>query len=284
MVNICKKILLLYFVSFAGLVFSAGYLQAAPNKLTILTSVPPHAFVVELLVGDEVKVISLIDQGSDPHTYEPTPKQMLSISQASIFFTGGLEFERSLLGKISSVNRGLSIVNLDTLEEPSHNHEHKDQHSWLSPSLFSHQVDTIYSTLLKHLPAQKEIITIRYNHFRSEISKTEKQIRTLLKPHTGRAFYVFHPAFGHFGEAYGLRQEAVEVGRKRPTARQLQAIIKQAGADKVKVIFSQPQFDQRSAAVVASAIGAKITVLDPLAKDILANYLSIAKSFVASFQ
>ena len=76
----------------------------------------------------------------------------------------------------------------------------------------------------------------------------------------------------------------MEAGGKLPTAKQLQAIIKRSKADRVKMIFSQPQFDQRSAAVVANAIGGEIRTLDPLAKDVLKNYRTIAASFVESFK
>lgn len=277
------KYTLVFGAVFFGIAFWTGDSQASLKSLTVITSVPPHAFVVEQLAAAQVEVISLVDRSSDPHTYEPTPKQMLAISRASIFFASGLEFERTLLEKINSVNRNLLVVRLTSLEEGDHD-EHIDQHSWLSPTLYSAQAEIIFKTILNRLPEQRLAITLGYDHFQEKLSKTERQVRKLLEPYKGRVFYVFHPAFGHFGEVYGLRQRAVEVGSKRPTARQLQAIIKQSKADMVKVIFSQPQFDQRSAAVVAAAIDGKIMVLDPMAKDVLANYLAIAESFVDSFQ
>nr|MBF0221327.1 zinc ABC transporter substrate-binding protein [Desulfobulbaceae bacterium] len=277
---------------FLGIALWSTHSMAAPKSLTVITSVPPHAFIVEQLAAGQVEVISLVDRSSDPHTYEPTPKQMLAISRASIFFASGLEFERTLLEKINSVNRKLAVVNLAIMEDADHDEhieeadhdEHIDQHSWLSPTLYSSQAEIVYNTLLKHLPEQSEAITLGHDHFQDQLSKTAQQVRKLLEPYRGRVFYVFHPAFGHFGEVYGLQQRAVEVGSKRPTAKQLQAIIKQSKSDMVKVIFSQPQFDQRSAAVVAAAIDGKIMVLDPMAKDLFANYLAIAESFVDSFQ
>jgi len=277
-------------IGLVGMGFSAGNVCAESKKLIVITSVPPHAFIVEQLAGEQVTVVSLIDQGSDPHTYEPAPKQMLAISQASIFFTSGLEFERRLVAKISAVNGGLSLVALAGPDirkheyDHEHDHEHIDQHSWLSPAQYAHQIDVVFKTLLERLPAQKKAMTRRYSRLQEELSKTQQQVRTLLGPYRGRVFYVFHPAFGHFAEAYGLQQEAVEADSKLPTAKQLQTIIKHAKADRVRVIFSQPQFDQRSAAVVANAIGGEIRTLDPLAKDVLKNYRTIATSFVESFK
>ena len=39
----------------------------------------------------------------------------------------------------------------------------------------------------------------------------------MLAPYRGHSFYVFHPGFGYFADAYGLRQEAVEAGGHSPT-------------------------------------------------------------------
>lgn len=269
---------------------TVGALYAAEDPFTIITSVPPHAFAIERLTGGQVKVVSLVDQGSDPHTYEPTPKQMLTISQATLFFTTGLEFERGLLSRISSINTRLVIITLgeghehDAEPEPGDTHNHEDQHTWLSPRLYAQQVDTIYAALLKGLPEQAAMLTTNYDQFKEQLRMTDHLLQKRLAPYAGRVFYVFHPAFGHFAEAYGLQQEAVEVGSKQPSARQLQALIQQSKAKRIKVIFAQPQFDQRSAAVVATAIAGKIAILNPLEKNVLNNYAAIAESLVQSFQ
>jgi zinc transport system substrate-binding protein len=284
--GIWQKLVWFWFVGLVVLGLSAGYVQAAPATLTVVTSVPPHAFIVEQLAGEQVKVICLVDQGSDPHTYEPKPKQILAISQAAIFFASGLEFERGLVAKIRAINDKLSIVALASSGTEGHEHEpaHIDQHSWLSPIQYSHQIDIVFEALLERLPAERQAMTRRYGHLKEALSQTEQQVRTLLGPYRGRVFYVFHPAFGHFAEAYGLKQEAVEVGGKLPTAKQLQGIIERSKADRVRVIFAQSQFDQRSAALVAAAISGEIRILDSLAKDVLKNYRTIAASFVESFQ
>ena len=39
----------------------------------------------------------------------------------------------------------------------------------------------------------------------------------MLAPYRGRSFYVFHPGFGYFADAYGLKEEAIEAGGREPT-------------------------------------------------------------------
>jgi len=55
-------------------------------------------------------------------------------------------------------------------------------------------------------------------------------------------------------------------------------LIGQARADKVRIIFTQPQFDVRSAAVVAAAINGTVVSLNPLAKNVLKNFIKIGRA------
>ena len=105
-----------------------------------------------------------------------------------------------------------------------------------------------------------------------------------LKAHRGHSFFVLHPAWGYFAEAYGLTQVAIEIEGKDPTDRELtelQEAAKRAGA---KVIFVQSQRRGKSAAAVADAIGARVAMLDPLAGDVEENLRRIASALADSFE
>ena len=109
------------------------------------------------------------------------------------------------------------------------------------------------------------------------------QVCRALRPHAGQSFYVFHPAFGYFGDTYGLKQQAVESEGKMPAPRQLRALIKKAKAEQVRIIFVQPQFDQRTAEVVAGLIGGVAVPIDPLARDVLKNFREMAAKMEEAF-
>jgi zinc transport system substrate-binding protein len=94
----------------------------------------------------------------------------------------------------------------------------------------------------------------------------------------GKTFMVFHPSFGYFADAYGLRQEPIELEGKNPTGRQLAEIIRRAREERIRVIFVQPQFSRKSAEVVARSVGAVVMPIDPLARDYLANLERIAET------
>ena len=111
----------------------------------------------------------------------------------------------------------------------------------------------------------------------------DAKLKQALGPFRGQTFYVFHPAFGYFADAYGLQQKAVETEGKAPTPRQLLAMIKQARAEGVKIIFLQPQFDARCGQAIAEAIDGKVVIIDSLAPDVVKNLDNIAQNVRQSF-
>ena len=94
---------------------------------------------------------------------------------------------------------------------------------------------------------------------------------------------VFHPAFGHFAEAYGLVQIAIEIEGRDPSSKQLEKVIKQSAELDINTIFIEPQFDRKNARVVADSINAKVMSLDPLRKNVLENLEVIAEAVEKSF-
>jgi zinc transport system substrate-binding protein len=95
---------------------------------------------------------------------------------------------------------------------------------------------------------------------------------------------VFHPAYGYFGDAYGLKQIAIQLGGKEPTARQLAKLIQLAKEEGVRVLFVQPQFSKKSAEALAKAIGGAVIPLDDLAPDYLRNLQDMAVKLDSALQ
>jgi zinc transport system substrate-binding protein len=95
---------------------------------------------------------------------------------------------------------------------------------------------------------------------------------------------VFHPAWGYFAHAYGLKQVPVEIEGKAPKPAQLKQHIEHAKKKGIKVIFAQPQFSAKSAALVAREIGGEVVLADPLEEDWLANLRAIADQFKSALR
>lgn len=270
--------------------WAAGTLAAPAKKVRIFVTVPPQAYLAEKIGGEAVEVYTLVGKGQDPHTFEPTPRQAAALAGASLFFTVDIPFEKQLAAKVAASNRHLRIVDSTKgivrlpLAEAHHEAHGKDDHAeneadphlWLAPENLRIMADNMATALSDAMPERKETVHRNLASLKQEINALDKQLTTTLAPHRGKTFYVFHPAFGYFAQAYGLKQKAVEISGKSPSPRQLSALIRQAREDRVHTIFVQPQFDSKSADTVAQAINGTVAPIDPLDKEVLRNLAAIA--------
>lgn len=89
---------------------------------------------------------------------------------------------------------------------------------------------------------------------------------------------VFHPSWGYFAKAYNLQQIAVEVEGKEPKPKELIDLLKEAKEEKVKAIFTQPEFSDTTARVIAKELQIPVVKVSPLAADWSENLIKMAKS------
>jgi zinc transport system substrate-binding protein len=103
------------------------------EKIKVITTILPIKHFVEKVGGDKVEVELLIPPGSEPHTYELTPRQLVGISDADLYVKAGqIEFEKANLDKIKEQNEDMLMVNgsegVELRELESHSHEHGNEH------------------------------------------------------------------------------------------------------------------------------------------------------------
>jgi zinc transport system substrate-binding protein len=271
-----------------------SWCQAEP-ALSVIVGVSPYAYLAERVGGQHIQVHVLIGQGQDPHTFEPSPKQIMSLGSGKIFFSAGLEFEQRIIAKIRGNFPALQVVDLSQVNvlgkeklghgalSDSSETEH-DPHIWLSPKWLQIQAEKMAEVLSELDPANQQEYRENLVGFISDLTAVRDRIEKRLTPFKGRTFFVFHPAFSHFGDDFSLVQKAVESSGRIPSPKEIGALISLAKSEKVKIIFVQPQFDRASAELIASAIGAVVVSMDPLAKDVLANFAEIAKKMERAFQ
>ncbi len=261
-------------------------------SLTVMVSIPPQLEVVKRLGGDEVTVEVLIPPGRSPTTYEPSPRQLAALAQADLLITVGVPFERQVMRRISTVAPQLSLCSAADQRQHSHNpgpasdnpsgsttHDHgagPDPHFWLDPMAALAHAEMVFGCLCAVAPDECPRFRSGLESYRKELEKTDLEIAQKLAPLVGKTMLVFHPAFGHFADRYGLHQLAIEHDGKEPTAKSLTEVISRAKSLNIRVIFVQPQFAAPSVNAVANALGATIVKLDPLAPDLVANLRRIA--------
>jgi zinc transport system substrate-binding protein len=95
---------------------------------------------------------------------------------------------------------------------------------------------------------------------------------------------VFHPSWGYFAHAYGIKQVPIEIEGKEPKPAQLRELIERAREDGIQFVFVQPQFSARSAKLIAREIRGQVVFADPLAEDWSGNLLGVARKFESALR
>ncbi len=67
--------------------------EAGNDKLKIVATYSIIADMTENIVGDKAEVYSMVPIGTDPHMYDPLPKDTSKVSSADLVFYNGLNLE-----------------------------------------------------------------------------------------------------------------------------------------------------------------------------------------------
>jgi zinc transport system substrate-binding protein len=288
-------------IQWAGLFsFFQSAVGQTNRPIEAFTGIPPVAYIVERVGGERVHVQAILKPGDNPHTFEPMPRQMISLDRAGLYFSIGLPFEQRLVQKLQNGPFGLRVVHAEEgiLKFPLHEHptvsytgyESKgisgsvgDPHIWLSPPLLRIQAQNVFEGLKSTDPQSEAYYRRNLGRFMSDLDVLDHWISQKLVPFRGMAFFVFHPAFGRYADAYGLRQIAIEMEGKSPSPKQLSAFVAIAKRENISVVFVEPQFESRSASAIADAMGGEIEKLDPMERDVLGNLHIITDRVVHAF-
>jgi zinc transport system substrate-binding protein len=221
---------------------------------------------------------------------------MAALSQADLYYRIGVPFENIWMQRIHSTYPSLPIldartgIKLRAMDEGDGHHDHDhghdhgedglDPHIWLSPPLIKIMAQELRDRLIELLPHHVDTLNRNHAEFVKSLDRLDAEIRATLASAEAKTFMVYHPSWGYFADTYGLQQIPIESEGKEPGAKAMANLIADAKQSRVGAIFVQKQFSQRQAKAIASAIGAKVVVIDPLSEDYPENLSSVAKAMV----
>jgi zinc transport system substrate-binding protein len=263
------------------------------QALDVFVSIPPQKYFAERVGGADVEVTVMLPPGKQPHTYEPSPRQIARLSEADIYFRIRVPFEEAFIPRIQRSLEELPITDttaeverrrFDPRVKGDGDEAPLDPHVWLGPEQVKTMAASIRNALTELRPERAEAYRSNYREFAADIDELDRRLAEQLAPLQGEMMFVFHPAFGYFADAYGLDQEAVEIEGDEPSPGQLEQIIQQAREENVRVIFVQPQFSEDSARRIAQAIDGAVVPIDPLAEEWMSNMERIAEKIRKGLQ
>jgi len=259
--------------------------QDGGDRLRVVVTVPPQAWLVKRLGGDRVDVDVLLPPGASEHTYEPTPQQVARLADARLMVEVGhpaLLFERRLLDAmvireptplVVEMTHGLVLP--DSPAPAPHSHG-ADPHVWLSPKVMRSSAVAVAAALERLDPAGAPLYRANLRATLADIDRLDGELARELSALPDRRFLVYHPAWGYFANDYGLEQVAIETDGKEPSPRRLVELLEEARRAGTRAVFVQHGEYDRPAQAIAEEIGARVVALEPLAEDWPANLRRVA--------
>ncbi len=258
-------------VSLAALLGSAPDSALAANPLLAVTSNTVLADLVANVGGDTVRVRSLAPAGTDPHTFQPTPDSIKTLSQARVAFFNGSGLEDWWDKTIRSVKKpDVPVIELSkglaTIRMPGHTAamatRGADPHVWLDPNLVKAYVDKIRDALSRADGANAGFYAGRAKAYQVKLDELDAWIRTEVEkiPTARRKIVTFHNAFQYFANRYGLAVKGFVVVSpgKEPSAKALAELTRRIKEEQIPAVFAEADFSPKMLEVLAKDAGVKV--------------------------
>jgi zinc transport system substrate-binding protein len=252
-------------------------------KTHVLVSITPQKFLIERIGGEHVSVDVIVPPGANSHTYEPTPRQIVSVQKGEVWFRLGESFEGRMIPSlqhhtriidqregIELIGAGCGCCNARDVHDP---------HIWLSPRLLKKQAAQMAQILSEHDPEHMRLFASRLQLLETELDQLDQECSALFANSVQRHILVSHPAFGYFCRDYGLEQLSIEMEGREPTPKHLTELILKARACNIQTVFLQKQHNPKGGKRIAKELGAATQYIDPYVEDVIANLRRIAKLF-----
>lgn len=301
-----KKILLIVGLLGMVLIWQASLAKpvAADDKISIVTSFYPVYEFTKAVVGDKANVSYLIKAGTEPHDFEPSTKNITSISDADVF----VYMDDSMETWVNSVKKSVNSKNLTVIkasgdmlliagtsdeENGSANHSHAyDPHVWLSPKRAVILVENIRDAMIAKYPDMKDTFTANAATYIEKLKVLDADYTSALSNVKQKSFVTQHAAFGYLALDYGLTQIPITgvAAETEPTSKRLASLAKYIKKYAVKYIYFENNASSKVADVLANEANVKTAVLNPLeglnSKEIKAgeDYFSVMRTNLAALK
>ncbi len=260
------------------LIFSFSSFSWGEN-LSIGVSIAPLCSLVQEVGGDKIEIFQLIPNGANPHTYEPRPSDVRKIEEGRAFFLVGLGLDFFLEEIIKNVAEDKPIFYLYQGIELIKEGEGANPHIWLSLSNAQIIVKNISQALSTLDPENSTYYDRNAEECIQKLAELDQWFRKEVQNLRQRSFVAQHPAWDYLARDYNLEIGGViekSPGRE-PSPKELKNLIEEMKKEDIRVIFAEPQLNQKMAQVLAQETGAQIVLLDPLGHFPEKSYLELMR-------
>lgn len=249
---------------------------------TVAVTYSVLASIVNELVGDAAKVVTIVPDGVDPHDFEPSARDVEALTKADFIVANGLHFEAGLdssLEQLREAGRPIFYVidhvtaRFMTRDDDGHDHGHEDDtakdgaadgdghdhgaidlHVWTSPATLVDMVAPLAAELGAALSVD---LSTAATALTASLNALDSEILELMATLPDCELVTGHNELGYFAERYGCELIGTVIPSSTTTAEASAGQL----AELKKVIA------ERSAPVIFTSLGTPRTVADQIARE-----------------
>lgn len=260
---------------------------AAGEKLQVLATTNIIGDLAANVAGDLIDLTVMIPQGTDPHTFSPTPQDVAAVAEADVVLSNGLGFEEFLSEVLDNAGgEAIAIATASGVEtrqfaadtdheeaaeheadDHAHVHEGVDPHVWLTPANAQVMVHNIAEALSGLDPANAATYEANAEAYEAKLAELDGWVKAQIEtiPAENRKMVTDHDAFGYYADRYGLEVIGAVIPaystNASPSAQELAALQDEIGQYGVKAVFVSTTVNPELAQQVAADTGIQLVPL-----------------------
>jgi zinc transport system substrate-binding protein len=275
------------------------------GRPAVVAAIYPLQWLSEQVGGPDAAVSVLTAPGVEPHDLELGAQQVAQLQNAAltVYVKGVQPAVDEAVTPETSFDAATAVTTLPAGEdahaheedaahgheegEQAHDHEGEaaDPHIWLDPSRLATVATKLGERLAAADPAHAQGYKDRAARTASALTALDQEFSKGLATCTTRTMVTAHAAFGYLADRYKLQQVGITLDpEQEPSPARLAQVATAAKNAKVTTIFTEALVNPKVAEVLASEVGARTAVLDPLESKPSGDYPSAMRDNLKSLQ
>lgn len=263
------------------------------KKFSVIATFYPLEEFARAVGGDAISVKSIVPIGIEPHDYEPTPQDIVSIYQSDVFILNGAGIDawaEKILPELEK--RGIKVLQMSEVIGFLSSDPVIDPHFWLDPILVQREIEAIRDTLTERDPTRTEIYNENAQRYFAELADLDKEYRAGLRQCKTRTVVASHNAFLYLAKRYDF--EIISTGGFSEEAevapRDISQIVERMREQNLQYVFFAAFDSPKVAETIATEAGAQTLVFNPIEgltdkeRQAGENYLSIMRGNLNNLQ
>lgn len=267
--------------------------KSGDGKIQIVATLFPYYDFARAIVGDRADVTLLLSPGREAHSFEPTPLDAVTISEADVFLYNGGEGEYWVDSMLDAAGENIAVIArmmnyVDALDEEyvegmqgaddhghdGHDHEEDehdsdeveyDEHIWTSPKNAVVLCRAVCDAICKADPANEDFYRANCDDYCAQIEELDARFADLCAS-APRKLLVFADRFPmlYFCREFDLDYRAAFhgcSGDTEPSLATIKYLIDKVEDENIPVVYTIDFGTKKVAAVVSECTGAAVGTL-----------------------